>query len=200
MGILGPDFIAVHCVEMNSEDIDILAKHNVKVSHNAISNLIIGYDFSPVVKMKEKGMVVGIATDGAASNDCQNMLEVLKITALIHKSVNQNPEVMDQWEVLKMATIDGAKVLGKEKEIGSIKVGKKADLIVFNPHTFSSVPCNDPAAAIVYATETKSIRDVIIEGQVIIKNNHFLHFNETDIIKQVEALNKKIQERTGLNV
>ncbi|AMP21203.1 hypothetical protein AZF37_08585 [endosymbiont 'TC1' of Trimyema compressum] len=125
LGLLGPDFIAIHCVDMNSEDIDILAKHNVKVSHNSISNLIIGYNFSPVVTMKEKGVVVGIATDGAASNDCQNMLEVLKITSLIHKSVHQNPKVLNQWEIIKMATIDGAKVLGKENEIGSIKVGKK---------------------------------------------------------------------------
>ena len=127
LGLLGPDFIAVHCVDMNSEDIDILAKHNIKVFHNAISNLIIGYNFSPVVAMKEKGIVVGITTDGAASNSCQNMLEVLKITSLIHKSVHQNPEVLNQWEIIKMATIDGAKVLGKENEIGSIKVGKKAD-------------------------------------------------------------------------
>lgn len=200
MGILGPDFIAVHCVDITSTDIDILAKHNVKVSHNAISNLIIGYDFSPVIPMKEKGIIVGIATDGAASNDCQNMLEVLKITALIHKSVHQDPEVMDQWEILKMATIDGATVLGKENEIGSIKVGKKADLIVFNPDTLASVPCNDPAAAIVYATETQSIRDVIIGGQVIIKDNQFLQFKETEVIDQVKKTNEKIRRRIDLNV
>ena len=119
-GVLGPDFIGVHCVAMSDNDFEIMKKHNVPIAHCPISNMVLGSGFAPVPRMKEEGFVVGLATDGAASNDSQNFLEVVKATALVHKAATKNPKVMPAEMVLEMATIDGAKALGMENKIGSI--------------------------------------------------------------------------------
>ena len=115
----------VHCVAINDKDIKMIKKYDIRVSHNPVCNMYLALGVSPIPQMLEKGITVGIGIDGAASNNSQDMIEFMKTTALLHKVSTRNPKTITAEQVIKMATIDGAKSLGMDKEIGSIEIGKK---------------------------------------------------------------------------
>lgn len=198
-GVLGPDFIGVHCVDMSDEDFEIMKKHKVPVAHCPISNMVLGSGFAPIPRMKAEGMVVGLATDGAASNDSQNFLEVIKATALVHKANTKNPKVMPAEMVLEMATIDGAKALGMDKEIGSIEVGKKADCFIFSPKTLTSSPAADPIANLVYASDPMSIETVIVSGDIIKEDNKFSNNDVEAVLENIQEKAFDLRQRVGLS-
>lgn len=128
-GIVGPNVLMVHCVFLTDRDIRRAKYYDLKVSHNTVSNMYLSSGVAPVPRMLESGITVGLGTDGAASNNSQDMIELLKFTALLHKVHTKDPTVITAEKVLEMATIDGAKAIGKEDEIGSIEEGKKADFL-----------------------------------------------------------------------
>lgn len=115
----------VHCVAINDKDIKMIKKYDIRVSHNPVCNMYLALGVSPIPQVLEKGITVGIGIDGAASNNSQDMIEFMKTTALLHKVSTRNPKTITAEQVIKMATIDGAKSLGMDKEIGSIEIGKK---------------------------------------------------------------------------
>jgi 5-methylthioadenosine/S-adenosylhomocysteine deaminase len=197
-GLLGEDFIGVHLVQLDQKSLDILEKRQIKGSHNPISNMILASGFAPIPHLKKLGLVIGLGTDGAASNDTQNMLEVIKMTAIMHKCVHRDATLFPAIEVLKMATIDGAKVVGREQEIGSIETGKKADFFLFNPKNSACVPVADPITSLVYSANPTAIDTVIIHGNVVLENGKFLTIDEEAAIYNLQDSAYNLRERVGL--
>ena len=165
LGFLGPNFVAVHCVNMQDDDIEILKKYDVKISHNTVSNMILASGVAPVPEFMKAGLKISLGIDGAASSDTQDMLEVIKATALIHKCVRRDASIVNAEEVLEMATLGGAACIGRTHDLGSIEVGKKADFFLFNPKTPKAVPMADPISTLVYSSSEENIdTTVVAEG------------------------------------
>lgn len=194
-GIFDVPAIAAHCVQVTDEDIDILKRKNVSVVTNPASNMKLGNGFAPIAKMLEKGVNVCLGTDGAASNNCLNMFHELSLLTLIHKGTGKTPQCVSAKEGFRIATINGAKALGLEKEIGSIEVGKKADLAILDLCTPSLTPRNNLIAGLSYSANGSEVDTVIVGGQVTMENRKILTMDE----KQVYAKIQDIIVRMGLD-
>jgi len=140
---LDSNLLAVHCVWMDDDDIRILARKHVTVSHNPVSNMYLASGTAPVPSLLNHGIPVGLGVDGAASNNNQDMFELIKTTAILHKVTSLDPLAITAEKVLEMATIEGAKSIFMDKEIGSLEVGKKADIILVNLREVNMVPLNN---------------------------------------------------------
>lgn len=194
-GIFDVPAIAAHCVRVTDEDIDILKRKNVSVVTNPASNMKLGNGFAPIAKMLDAGVNVCLGTDGAASNNCLNMFHELSLLTLIHKGTGKTPQCVSAKEGFRIATINGAKALGLEKEIGSIEVGKKADLAILDLCTPSLTPRNNLIAGLSYSANGSEVDTVIINGQVTMENRKILTMDE----KQVYAKIQDIIVRMGLD-
>lgn len=180
---LGPDLLAVHSVHITEEELDIYKKYEVKVSHNPVCNMYLGSGTAPVIEMLKKGIIVGLGTDGAASNNSNDMIEVLKTTILLHRNEYRKADCLNAYDVLKMATIEGAKCLGMEDMIGSLVIGKKADMLIFNPNkSFKTSPSHDGLASFVYSGDYRAIEKVIVNGNVVIIDGKLVNGDEVEII------------------
>ena len=197
-GVLGPDFLAVHCVAVQDEDIEILKKHNVKVSHNPHSNMTLGSGIAPVVKMKNAGLTISLACDGAGSNDAQDMLEVLKTAALLQKADLKDPSVMSAAETLEMATLGGADALGRASDLGSIEAGKKADLFIYNPFKNRSVPVYDVISSLIYCSGPANVEAAMVDGRMVMEDGVLVTLDEEKIIFEVQARAKKLAQDLDL--
>jgi len=170
IGVFNRPTIAAHCVHLNDDDIDIMHKYNVKISHNPSSNLKLASGIAPVAKYLNKGVTVSIGTDGCSSNNNLDMLEELKLTALLHKGYNLDPLIIPARKALEMATIEGAKTLFLDNKIGSITEGKQADVIAFDLEQTRFYPRIDIVSLIVYSANSKNICDVFVAGKHLVKN------------------------------
>ncbi|PKM80673.1 MAG: N-ethylammeline chlorohydrolase [Firmicutes bacterium HGW-Firmicutes-13] len=182
LGVFEYPTIAAHCVHLTENDMAILAGKGVKVAHNPGSNLKLASGFAPVKQMLEAGITVSIGTDSAASNNNLDMLEEIRLAALIHKAVNEEPTVIPAYNAVEMATVCGAKSLFMENEIGMLKTGYKADLILLNlnkPHLY---PQHDPAAHLVYSAQSSDVETVIINGKIIMENRELAFIDEEKIM------------------
>lgn len=171
LGILGENVLMVHCVYLNEKDIRRAQYYDLKISHNAVSNMYLSSGVAPVPQMLSAGVTVSLGVDGAASNNGQDMLELMKSTALLHKVNTLDPTVITAEKVLEMATIDGARAVGLEQEIGSLEPGKKADFVIFNPYLSpKSVPMHNPVSTLVYSSTMQNIETVAVDGTLILDN------------------------------
>ncbi len=194
-GLFDVPAIAAHCVQVDAKDIAILKEKNVSVVTNPASNMKLGNGFAPVPAMLEAGVNVCLGTDGAASNNSLNMFHELSLLTLIHKGVNKTPQCVSAREGFRIATINGAKALGLEKEIGSIEVGKKADLAILNLNTPSLTPRNNLIAGLSYSANGSEVETVIIDGQITMENRKILTMDEALVYQKVN----EIIERMGLD-
>ena len=171
LGIVGPNVLMVHCCYLTDRDMEMAQKYDMKVSHNVCSNMYLSSGVAPVPEMLKRGINVSLGVDGAASNNSQDMVELMKFTALQHKVNTRNPMAISAEKVLELATIDGARAIGMEKEIGSLEVGKKADLVVFDPlESPKAIPMHNPVSTLVYSSSLKNITDVMVDGEVLMKD------------------------------
>ncbi len=162
--------LAAHCVHVSLEDMELLEKHKVSVINNPTSNMKLANGFAPIDSMLKKGINVALGTDGSASNNNVNLFEEMHLAALVNKAVNDDAESLSAKQVLRMATINGAKALGLEKEIGSLELGKRADLILLDankPHYF---PRHNPVSSIVYSAQAADVRTMMVNGEVLMEN------------------------------
>lgn len=187
-GLFDVPAIAAHCVQVNDEDIAILKEKGVSVVTNPASNMKLGNGFAPVPKMLKAGVNVCLGTDGAASNNSLNMFHELSLLTLIHKGVNQTPQCVSAREGFRIATINGAKALGLESEIGSIEVGKKADLAILNLNTPSLTPRNNLIAGLSYSANGSEVETVIIDGKITMENRKVLTMDEELVYKKVNDI------------
>lgn len=187
-GLFDVPAIAAHCVQITEKDIAILKNKNVSVVTNPASNMKLGNGFAPVPAMLEAGINVCLGTDGAASNNSLNMFHELSLLTLIHKGVNKTPQCISAEEGFRIATINGAKALGMEKMIGSIEVGKKADLAILNLNTPSLIPRNNLIAGLSYSANGSEVETVIIDGKITMENKKVLTLNEELIYSKVNEI------------
>lgn len=182
-GLLMERLLAVHCVKMGQEELTIFHKNGIKVSHNPVSNMYLASGIAPIPDMQQAGLTVGLGTDGAASNNRNDLLEVMKSTALLHKVHSLDPLAMTAQRVLEMATIDAAKCIGMDKEIGSLEVGKKADFFVVNPYRCPGMcPVHDPIASLVYSAGNRAVEKVVVNGEVILDKGCFVRVDEEKVL------------------
>ncbi len=187
-GIFDVPAIAAHCVQVTDEDIEILKNKNVSVVTNPASNMKLGNGFAPIGKMLEKGVNVCLGTDGAASNNCLNMFHELSLLTLIHKGTGKTPQCVSAREGFRIATINGAKALGLESQIGSIEVGKKADLAILDLNTPSLTPRNNLIAALSYSANGSEVETVIINGQITMENRKLLTVDEQLVYGKIHEI------------
>ena len=200
LGVLDERLIAAHCVALTDKDMAIMKKRNVKVSHNPISNLKLASGISPVPKMLKKGITVSLGTDSPCSNNTADMFEIMKTTAIIHKGINKNPTVMPAEQVLEMATIEGAKALSWENEIGSIEVGKKADLSIISLKRPHLCPLYSEASHLVYAAKASDVETVIINGKIVMENRKLTMLNIEKVMDAVEKAKNNLLSKLNTNV
>ena len=187
-GIFDVPAIAAHCVQVTDEDIDILKRKNVSVVTNPASNMKLGNGFAPIAKMLDAGVNVCLGTDGAASNNCLNMFHELSLLTLIHKGTGKTPQCVSAKEGFRIATINGAKALGLEKEIGSIETGKKADLAILDLNTPSLTPRNNLLAGLSYSANGSEGDTVIVNGQITMENRKILTMDEKQVYKKIQDI------------
>ncbi|MFZ7128200.1 MAG: amidohydrolase [Desulfobacterales bacterium] len=174
LGILAPNLLACHCVALTDEDMDLLARRGVKIAHNAESNMKLASGVAPVPELIKRGICVGIGTDGCASNNNLDLFSEMDTVAKLHKVATLDPTVMPAETVLRMATIDGARALGLEERIGSLEVGKQADLIVIDMDQPHLTPLYHPASHLVYAVRGSDVDTTIINGRVVMTRRRLL--------------------------
>jgi 5-methylthioadenosine/S-adenosylhomocysteine deaminase len=194
IGFFSEKTLAAHCIWLNEKEISILAENGVSVSHCPVSNMKLASGVMPLVKMQKEGVNISLGTDGAASNNSLDMFETMKLTALLHKLNDMNAAVANAEDVLKCATINGAEALYLEKEIGSIEIGKKADLIILNVEKAHWKPTWNPISNLVYSAKSCDVETVICNGKVIMQDRKILTLDEEKILDKIEKLKQKFMK------
>ncbi len=194
-GLFDVPAIAAHCVQITEADMDILKAKNVSVVTNPASNMKLGNGFAPVPEMLSKEINVCLGTDGAASNNSLNMFHEMSLLALIHKGVKRTPQCISAKENFRIATINGAKALGLDQEIGSLEAEKKADIAILNLNTPSLTPRNNLLAGLSYSANGSEVETVIIDGRITMENRRVLTLDEELVYGKIN----EIIVRMGLN-
>jgi len=195
IGLLDCDTLLVHAIWLKNSDIKVIAHRQAAVSVTTESEMKLASGIAPVPELIQAGITVGLGTDGCASNNDQDLFGEMDVTAKLHKVNALDPTVMDSRTVLTMATIGGAKAIGLEKEIGSLEIGKQADVIVLDtrsPHLF---PIYNPVSHLVYSARGSDVRDVIVAGRVILKDRRLLTMDMADIYEKVTVLSRRIRKK-----
>ena len=183
----GPDVLAAHGVWVSEADIEILTSRGVAVSHNPESNMKLASGIAPIPQMLAAGVVVGLGTDGAASNNDLDMFEAMRQAALLHKVATGDPRVLAAPQVLAMATIGGAAALGLADRVGSLTVGKQADLISVSIDRARHTPLYDPVSHLVYVTRGSDVRTSLVNGRVLMQDGAVLTLDEGEVLAAARA-------------
>ncbi len=194
LGILGPNLLACHCVVLTPKDIELLAAKAVKVSHNPESNMKLASGIAPVPELLKAGVCVGLGTDGCSSNNNLDLFSEMDMAAKLHKVNTLDPTVTDAYTVLKMATCDAARALGLFDFIGSLEVGKKADLIVIDTHKPHLTPMYHPVSHLVYSVTGSDVKHTIINGEIVMEDRRLLTLNVADVMADAAEIARRIQQ------
>jgi 5-methylthioadenosine/S-adenosylhomocysteine deaminase len=193
IGFWGPRTIAAHAVHVTPEDIQILARRHVGVSHNPESNMKLASGTAPVLAMRAAGIAVGLGTDGAASNNDLDMFEAMRQAAFLHKLISGDPRVIPAPVAIEMATIDGARALGMEKQIGSLEQGKLADVIVVSMSAARQTPMYDAQSHIVYVTRGDDVRTTIVNGKILMRDRKMTTLDAPRVLADARAYAAKVR-------
>jgi 5-methylthioadenosine/S-adenosylhomocysteine deaminase len=201
LGVLGPWLVAAHCVWLSGREVELLAERGVKVVHCPVSNLKLGAGVAPIPKMLERGVTVALGTDGACSNNVLDLLEAMKLAALLHKGVCRDPSLVKAEEALKMATVNGAAALGLDKSLGKLEPGFKADLVAFDfshPHL---KPLYDEVSHLVYAARSRDVKHMLVDGRLVVEDGVFKVLDVEEVVskavKEKEKLMRRLEEAGG---
>src|SRR5215468_4360104 len=197
LGLVDSRLVAAHCVWIDSEEINLLAAARAGVVHNPRSNLKLASGIAPVPDMLRAGVLVGLGTDGAASNNELDLLAELQFAALLHKGVRLDPLAVPASTALEMATIGGARALGLDHLIGSLEPGKRADVVIIDLDEDSLVPLYDPVSHLAYAIEAADVRTVIVDGRIIVADGALVTADDGEIRRRVRALATEIGSLRG---
>lgn len=193
IGLLNNNTLLAHSVWIDNEEIAIIADHQSHISHNPESNMKLASGIAPVPNFIKAGITVGLGTDGCASNNNLDLFQEMDTAAKLHKVNLLDPTVMDAFTVLKMATLEGAKAIRLDDRIGSLEPGKQADIIIIDTNKPHLVPMYNPVSHLVYAVRGSDVRDVIVAGNILVRNYELLSINVTDILNRVSMLAKTVK-------
>ncbi len=193
IGMFERDVLAAHCVHITDEDIEILASNKVGIAHNPGSNLKLGNGIAPLTKLLDKDALVGLGTDGAASNNNLDMFEEIRLAALLQKGFNESPVSITAEQALSLATSSGARALQKD-DIGVIEAGKKADLAILNFNHPHLQPESDPVANIVYSAAASDVETVIVDGKVLFNKGEYLTLDRERIIYEANGRARRLRQ------
>ncbi len=192
LGVFDVPVVLAHGIYISDSDIAILKNIKGGISHNPISNCKLSSGICDVVKLRKNGINVGLGTDGIGSTATLDMFEEMKMAAYLQKVKTKNPTSITAYEILKMATIEGAKVLGLEDEIGTLEVGKKADMIFIKTDKIHLCPENDVCANIAYSANGADVDTVMIDGNIIMQNRKMIKINEKEVMREVKKIAKRL--------
>jgi len=196
VGLLGPNVVLAHCVHLNSKEIDLIAETKTGVAHNPMSNMLNAVGVAPVQQMLAHKVPVGLGNDGYIFD----MFENMRAAFLLHRVNSRDPNAIDPYSVLEMATINGAKLYGMEKDVGSIEIGKKADIILIRPNILPTpLTAETVVGHLIHTVDGDDIEHVLVEGKQIVRNKRLLSFNEQEAqqISQKAAANLWTRMKTA---
>ena len=198
VGVTGRHVALAHCVHLSNDEIRILKTTNTNVVHCPSSNMKLGSGIAPVAKLLEEGISVSLGADGAACNNRLDMFTEMRTAALLQKALH-GPEVLDANRVFRMGTIDGARALGLEAEIGSLEIGKRADVAVVKLNQLHTSPEADVVSSLVYAAEASDVQSVVIDGRLVMQNRELLTIDEADTVAEANAQAEVLMIQVGLD-
>ncbi len=200
VGLAGRNVVFAHGVWLTEKERQILASKGASVSHCPSSNMKLASGIAKVPEMLEAGVNVGLGCDGGPSNNCYDMVREMKTASLLQKARLLDPLALRAETVLEMATINGAKALGLQRDLGSIEVGKKADLILVSLRKPHLTPALNPVSHLVYAAEGSDVETVVIDGKIIMENRSVKTLEEENVLQEANRRGEKLLERAGLEV
>lgn len=198
VGLLSPSTVLVHMVHLDDSDIKLLAESGTHVAHCPTSNAKLASGICRVPDLQKAGVNIGLGTDGAPCNNTCDMLQEMKLAAIIHKSISYDPRAVPAESVLEMATINGAKALGLQDRIGSLEIGKKADFVAVDVRGIHCQPWFNPVSAVVYTATGRDVDVVLVDGKIVVKGGELLTMNEEEIIEEAVRRSREVVERAGL--
>ncbi|MDV7215005.1 amidohydrolase [Streptomyces prunicolor] len=187
LGLLGPDLLLAHAVDLTGPEIAALARTGTSVAHCPVSNLKLGCGIAPVPRLLSAGVTVGLGTDGAVSSNTLDVLGAVRQAALVHKA-GGDPTAVGAEQAVRMATIEGARALGLGDHLGSLEVGKRADLVVLDLNAPHLRPLHDPWSTLAYAAHSADVRDTVVDGRVLMRNRTLGTLDEEAVLAELEAL------------
>jgi len=193
LGVLDETVMAIHCVWLDQREIDLLQELQVKVVHVPESNMKLASGIAPIPRLLERGITVGLGTDGCASNNDLDMFREMDTAAKLHKVFSQDPTALKARQLVRMATREGAAVLGQGHRIGSLEVGKKADLIILDLQKPHLLPVYNFYSHLVYTFSGADVDSVIVNGALLMRNRKVLHLEEEKLIERIVDLSRQIQ-------
>ena len=197
LGISGAHVLLAHCIHLDTEEMETLSRTKTNVAHCPSSNLKLGSGLARVAEMLARKIPVSLGADGAACNNRLDMFTEMRTAALLQKLAH-GPEVLSAAQVLRMATIDGARALGLDNEIGSLEVGKRADVIVVDLNQLHSSPKQDVISSLVYSAQPSDVRVTIIDGRVVMRDGGLMTMDESVVVKEANREASALAKRAGL--
>lgn len=194
LGLISPRLLAVHMTQLQEQEISLLSENGAHVLHCPESNMKLASGFCPVTELLSKGINVALGTDSAASNNDLDMFGEMRTAALLAKSLSQDATALPAHTALKMATLNGARALGLEQHIGSLVVGKAADIIAMDMQHVSCQPVYNPVSQLVYACPAQQVSDVWIAGKRVLRNHQLTTLDESSILNKAASWRDKIQQ------
>jgi 5-methylthioadenosine/S-adenosylhomocysteine deaminase len=199
IGLTSPNLVLAHCVHLDDSEIEILRTRGVHVSHCPSSNLKLGSGIAPVTELLDRGVSVSLGADGAPCNNRLDMFTEMRTAALIQK-VLRGPQAMPALTALQLATIGGARALGLSETIGSVEVGKQADLILINLDNLHSAPAPDVVSAIVYSAQTSDVETVLIAGQIVVRDGRPTTLDAGEVILSARAEADRLFKAASISI
>jgi len=197
LGISGGHVVLAHCIHLDAEEMETLTRTKTNVAHCPSSNLKLGSGLARIAEMVARRIPVSLGADGAACNNRLDMFTEMRTAALLQKLAH-GPEVLPAARVLRLATIDGAGALGLGNEIGSLEVGKRADVIVVDLNNAHAVPVNDVISTLVYSAQSSDVQTTIIDGELVMRDRKLLTLNEESVIDHANREAKGLAKRVGV--
>ncbi|RLI09945.1 N-ethylammeline chlorohydrolase [Candidatus Bathyarchaeota archaeon] len=195
LDVLGPDVVAAHCVALTDRDIAVMAERGVKAVHNPVSNMKLASGISPVVDLLRAGVVVALGTDGPCSNNTADMFETMKVAALLQKVAHGDPTALPARAVLEMATVNGARALCWDNQIGMLEPGMKADIIVVDLKKPHLTPLYNEESHLVYAARSSDVKDVFVDGELVVEDGELKTMDLEDILEMAAKAKEDLLSR-----
>jgi 5-methylthioadenosine/S-adenosylhomocysteine deaminase len=198
IGLLQTRLVLAHGTWIKEEEMDLLAEHNSSIAICTESNLKLANGFAPIYAFLKHKVRCCFGTDGVASNNNLDLLSELDFSAKVHKAINNDPTFLPAEQMLAMATIEAARAVHKDKEIGSLETGKKADLVILDCNSIEAQPLHNPYSQVIYSLGGRAVRDVVINGEIVLKNKKLTRMDEAELIATAKQYRKTIQKELNL--